>query len=93
MIIATLTFSLYAPWVHSLKEKRSIVKGLIAKIRNRFNVAVVEIEDQDIHQTIVIAVAIIAHHRAQGDRVMDHILNFVENETEAEIVLIQKEFR
>ncbi|MDO4804271.1 MAG: DUF503 family protein [Lachnospiraceae bacterium] len=35
MRVATITFSLRAPWVHSLKEKRMIVKSLIARLQNR----------------------------------------------------------
>ena len=44
-----MTFRLYAPWVHSLKEKRSIVKSLIAKLRNRYHVSAAEIDEQDTH--------------------------------------------
>ena len=54
MKIAAMTFRLRAPWVHSLKEKRMIVKSLIAKLQNRFHVSTAEIDEQDIHQIIVI---------------------------------------
>ena len=47
MRIAAMTFRLYAPWVHSLKEKRSIVKSLIAKLRNRYHVSAAEIDEQE----------------------------------------------
>ena len=65
---------LYAPWVHSLKEKRMAVKSLIGKIRSRYTVSAAEIDEQDIHQTIVIGVAAIVAHTAQADSVMDDIL-------------------
>ena len=57
MNIAVMTFRLRASWVHSLKEKRMIVKSLIAKLQNRYHVSAAEIEDQDVHQMIVIGVA------------------------------------
>ena len=44
MKIAAMTFRLHAPWVHSLKEKRMIVKSLIAKLQNRYHVSVAEID-------------------------------------------------
>lgn len=50
--VAIMSFRLYAPWVHSLKEKRMIVKSLIAKLQNRFHVSAAEIDEQDIHQII-----------------------------------------
>ena len=60
MNIATITFRLRASWVHSLKEKRMIVKSLTAQLQNRFHVSAAEIDEQDIHQIIVIGVAAIA---------------------------------
>lgn len=86
MKIAVLRIRLYAPWVHSLKEKRMVVKSLLAKIRNKFQVSAAEVEDQDIHQSIVIGVAAIVPHKAQADSMMEEIAGFVEQNTEAEIV-------
>ena len=78
MKIAAMTFKLYAPWVHSLKEKRMIVKSLIAKLQNRFHVSVAEIDEQDTHQIIVIGVAAIVPHNAMAESLMDEISVFVE---------------
>ena len=86
MKIATMTFRLRAPWVHSLKEKRMIVKSLVAKLQNKFHVSVAEVDEQDVHQIIVIGVASIVPHNAMADSLMDEISEFVESNTEAEIV-------
>ena len=50
MKIATMTFTLRASWVHSLKEKRMIVKSLVAKLQNKFHLSAAEIDEQDTHQ-------------------------------------------
>ena len=81
-----MTFRLHAPWVHSLKEKRMIVKSLVAKLQNKFHVSAAEIDDQDVHQFIVIGVASIVPHNAMADSLMDEISSFVEISTEAQIV-------
>ena len=86
MRIATIVFRLRAPWVHSLKEKRMIVKSLVAKLRNRYNVSAAEIDEQDTHQIIVIGVAAIVPHNAFADSLMEDISLFVEENTEAEII-------
>ena len=93
MEIATMTFRLHAPWVHSLKEKRMIVKSITAKIQNKFHVSVAEIAGQDIHQIIVIGVAAIVSHNAMADSLMDEISSFVEENTEAEIIDEMREMR
>ena len=86
MNIAAMTFRLHAPWVHSLKEKRMIVKSLIAKLQNRFHVSAAEIDQHDSHRIIVIGVAAVVPHNAMADSLMDEISQFVENNTEAEIL-------
>ncbi len=86
MKILALTFRLYAPWVHSLKEKRMIVKSLLAKLQNRFRVSAAEIDEQDAHQFIVIGAAAIVPHNAFADNLMREITNFIEENTESEII-------
>lgn len=93
MRIAAMTFRLHAPWVHSLKEKRMIVKSLIVKLQNRFHVSAAEIDEQDTHQIIVIGVAAIVPHNAMADSLMDEISSFVEDNTEAEILDEEREIR
>ncbi len=91
MMIIGLEIRLYAPWVHSLKEKRMIVKSLTAKIQNRFHVSAAEVEAQDVHQTIVIGVASIVPHKAQADRFAQEVQRFVEESTEAQVMDVQTE--
>ena len=93
MIIATVTFRLHAPWVHSLKEKRMVAKSLITRLQNRFHLSAAEIDEQDTHQIIVIGAAAIVPHNAMADSLMDEISVFVEANTEAEIVEEIREIR
>lgn len=91
--IAMITLVLRAPWVHSLKEKRMIVKSLVGKLQNQFHVSAAEVAEQDTHQIIVIGAAAIVPHRAMADSLMDEIEHFVEENTEAEIVDEVREIR
>ena len=93
MLIATMIFRLHAPWVRSLKEKRMIVKSLIAKLQSKFHVSAAEIDEQDTHQIIVIGVAAVVPHSAMADSLMDEMSQFVEGNTEAEILEETREIR
>ena len=64
MVVGTVRIKIYAPWVHSLKEKRMVVKSLCAKVKNKFNVSIAEVEDQDLHQSIVLGIACITSSSA-----------------------------
>lgn len=93
MEIAVMTFRLRAPWVHSLKEKRMLVKSLVAQLQNRFHVSAAEVDEQDTHQIAVIGVAAIVPHHAMADSLTEDISAFVESSTEAEIVEEVREIR
>ena len=93
MMIAAMAFRLHAPWVHSQKEKRMVVKSLVAQLQNRFHVSAAEIDGQDTHQIIVIGVAAVVPHNAMADSLMEEISQFVETATEAEIVEERREIR
>ena len=93
MNIAAMTFRLRAPWVHSLKEKRMIVKSLTAQLQNRFHVSAAETGEQDTHQILVIGVAAVVPHSALADSLMEEISRFVEDNCEAEILDETREIR
>lgn len=93
MMIAAMTFRLHAPWVHSLKEKRMIVKSLVAQLQNRFHVSAAEVDEQDTHQIIVVGVAAVVPHHALADSLMDEISQFAETATDAQILEETREIR
>lgn len=91
MVTEIIQIKIRMPWVHSLKEKRMVVKSICAKTRNKFNVSIAEIDDQDIHQIAVLGIAFVAAHPAQADSFSEHLLNFIEGQTEGEIISIEQD--
>ncbi|CEH35308.1 DUF503 domain-containing protein [Romboutsia lituseburensis] len=91
MKIFILKIKLRANWVHSLKEKRMIVKSIVKKLQNTFNISVSEVENQDIHQTITIGICGITLNSPQCDSVKEKIINFIECNSEAIIIEIEEE--
>jgi uncharacterized protein YlxP (DUF503 family) len=91
MIVGTIKIKLYAPWVHSLKDKRMTVKSICNKVRNKYNVSIAEVAEQDTHQTIVLGLACVTNERSLTDSIIDGVLNFIEANTEAEIIHIERE--
>ena len=81
--------------MHSLKEKRMIVKSIVAKLQNRFHVSVAEVDEQGnrTRSRGVIGAAAIVPHNAMADSLMDEISRFVEENTEAEILDEMREIR
>ena len=91
MKILVMKVDLRAAYVHSLKEKRMIVKSIIGKLQNKFNVSIREVENQDLHQRISIGIVKLELNSKDSDQSKDKILNFIEEHCEAEIIDIESE--
>lgn len=82
MVVGILRLTLHIHGAQSLKEKRSVLRKLRDRVRNRFNVSWNEVGDQDVHERAVIGVSAIS-----GDeRYLDGLLNKVVDEVEAAYV-------
>ena len=91
MIVAMCKLKLYAPWVHSLKEKRMIVRSVLGKVRNKFSVSIAEVDSMDIHQTIIIGFSIVTNETKMANTMLDQIISYIEEHTEAELLDIERE--
>ena len=70
--IGVLTLELRLENSHSLKDKRHHVKGLKDRLRSRLNVAVAEIDYQDLWQRALVAVVTFSSDRARAEQVLMH---------------------
>ena len=68
--IGVLTLELKIDHAHSLKDKRHVVKSLKEKLRGRFNLAVAEIDYQEIWNRSVIAAVTVSPDRARAEQVL-----------------------
>jgi len=62
MIIGACTVELHIPGIHSLKEKRHVLKPLLTRVRREFNVSAAEVGQNDAWQTAEIALATVANN-------------------------------
>jgi uncharacterized protein YlxP (DUF503 family) len=73
--------------VTSLKEKRGILKSLIARLHKTFNVAVAEVDLHDVWQSAAVGVAIVSTETGHAEAVLESILRWIErNRPDVEIV-------
>jgi uncharacterized protein YlxP (DUF503 family) len=78
MIILAATIHLHLPGVASLKEKRGILKSLIARLHTTFNIAVAEVEFQDVWQSAALGLAIVSTGAAHAESVLENVLRWIE---------------
>ena len=78
---------LHLPNTQSLKDKRRIVKPIISRLQNQYNVSVAEVENQELWQLATLGVACVSNHNHQVDETLSKLVNFIaQNYPELEIV-------
>jgi uncharacterized protein YlxP (DUF503 family) len=78
-VVGVITLELRIENAHSLKDKRHVVLSLKERLRHKFNVAVAEIDFQDLWQRAAVAVVTVSPDRVHAEKV----LRSVEEEAEA----------
>ncbi|HET7782671.1 MULTISPECIES: DUF503 domain-containing protein [Micrococcaceae] len=86
MWIGWIEFDILLGDVQSLKEKRSVIRPLLAEIRRRFDVSVAEVGDHDQYRRSQVGVGLVAADRAHLIEVLDAVERFVAARPELELL-------
>lgn len=92
MIIGVCTLEFHLPGCHGLKEKRVFMNRLKGRLTARLNVAVAEVEYQDLWQRSVVAVVSVASDRKVVDRTFQRVLREAETSVDGELLRVQTEY-
>ncbi len=80
MVIAALTAELAIDGADSLKDKRQVLKSLLAHLRREFNISASEVGDHDVWRSAVIGVAVVSTEAAFANAVLDKVVDHIERE-------------
>jgi hypothetical protein len=83
--VGILQFTLRIPGCASLKEKRSVVKSLKERARQRFNVSIAEVDDHDIWGSAILGASSVGVDAASAEGTLRALLKFVETYRDAEL--------
>ena len=87
MFVGLLTMDIHVPGAASLKDKRSVVKGLKDRIRARFNVSVCESsETSDLWQRALIGVASVSSEKSHAGEALDKVAELVRSNPDLDIL-------
>src|SRR5438067_1159983 len=86
MYVGTMELDLLLADVHSLKEKRSLVRPVVAELRRRFDVAAAEAGHLELHRRALVRVAVVAAEAAHCRDVLDSRERVVAGRPEVELL-------
>jgi hypothetical protein len=78
MVIGVCTLELNIPSATSLKDKRQVIKSVIARLRNEFNVSVAEVDRLDSWQSAIVAVVAVSGDREYAHGLLSRVVLWVE---------------
>lgn len=78
MFVGVARLTLQIPDSGSLKAKRQVLRRVTDRVKARFNVAVAEVDDQDLWQKAALALAVVGNERRHVDEQLEKIIHFIE---------------
>jgi uncharacterized protein YlxP (DUF503 family) len=78
MVIGTCTIELHIPGNGSLKGKRRVIKSIIARVHNEFNVSIAEVDNQDFWQSATLGVACVSNGAGYVHRLLTKVVEWIE---------------
>lgn len=80
MEVTILIFDAY-----SLKDKRSVVKSILHKLKNKYNVSAAEVEEMDMLNKAILGIGVVGNNRVLCEKVLRQSIDFIEANYEVEV--------
>lgn len=91
MTVGIARLTLFLPEVHSLKEKRMVLRRVKDRAQQKFNLAIAEVGENDLWQRALLGVAVIGGERRFVESALDEVVRFVR--AEAEVSNVEREIQ
>lgn len=79
MVVGICTIRLRLTDNSSLKGKRRVMKTIIDRVKNRFNVSIAEVDHQDLWQRAELGIAIVSNDKKHVERTLSTVVNFIDD--------------
>ncbi len=91
MTVGIARLTLFLPEAHSLKEKRMVLRRVKDRARQKFNLAIAEVGENDVWQRALLGVAVLGSGRRFVESALDEVVRFVRGE--AEVTNVEREIQ
>jgi uncharacterized protein YlxP (DUF503 family) len=91
MVVGVCQLDVRIPENHSLKGKRHVLRKLTERVRNRFNVAISEVGDNDLWQRAQIGICTVSNDRRHINSSLDKVVDYIENMYLVEVLSTEME--
>ena len=92
MVIAVLQIEVHLPGAQSLKDKRSVLKSLKDQLRGHFNIAVAELDANDLWQRATIGISAVGEDRGYLDGLLTDVTEWIRRTHLVELIRVEQEY-
>ena len=86
MFVAVGQIELFIPESGSLKSKRFVLSSIKAKVKNKFNVSIAEIDNNDKWQRTTLGISTVTNDRSMSEGTVNKVINFIEKDYRIEVI-------
>jgi len=90
MFVGVCRLTMHLPASASLKDKRQVVKSVLARVRNQFEVAAAEVDSQDMWQLATLGLACVSNDADHAEEVLEAARRYIE-ESRPDVVVTEAE--
>jgi uncharacterized protein len=90
MYVGTLSFDLLLGDIHSLKEKRSVVRPIVAELQRKYPVSAAEVDHLQLHRRAGIGLAVVSADAGHLTEVLDRCERMVAGRPEVELLSVRR---
>ncbi|HVT11364.1 MAG TPA: DUF503 domain-containing protein [Fimbriimonadaceae bacterium] len=90
MIVGSMELQLRLEGCNSLKDKRQILRSLLDRVRRDFNVAIAEVDDQDLWVNATIGVACVTNDAHHAESILQHVADLFDGRPEISVEAASK---
>ena len=92
MHVGVVTVEIEVTDAMTLKDKRQVMRSLLARIRNAFNVSAAEVGHLDAHSLATIGIAAVANEKAYVNGMLEKVVDLIERESRVVLIDYTLEF-
>ncbi len=85
MVIGCCTIKIRTEWVNSLKDKRTELRRIVDRTKNKFNVSIAEVGSNDSHRVIELGFACVTNDAALAHSIIENVADYIEKITDGEV--------
>ena len=78
-MILSMECEFFIPTAHSLKDKRAVVKSMMTRTKQKFNVSAAEVDHQEVWQRTRLAFVTVSSSKEAAEREMEHVPRYLES--------------